>query len=58
MKKMKKSLQQANESGAKFAILLFPKELLQDKVVIRDMQLREQKPINITDLITSAEQTL
>jgi histidyl-tRNA synthetase len=56
MKKMKKSLQQANESGAKFAILLFPEEMSQDKVVIRDMQLREQKPINITDLISSVEQ--
>ena len=57
MKKMKKSLQLANESGANFAILLFPEELSQDKVVIRDMQLREQKSINITDLISSAEQT-
>jgi histidyl-tRNA synthetase len=57
MKKMKKSLQLANESGAKFAILLFPEELSQGKVVIRDMQLREQKSINITDLISSAEQT-
>ena len=57
MKKMKRSLQQANESGAKFAILLFPEELSQDMVVIRDMQLRDQKPIRITDLITSVEQT-
>ena len=55
MKKMKKSLQQADESGAKFAILLFPEELSQRKVVIRDMQLRDQKPISITDLINSAE---
>ena len=58
MKKIKRSLQQANESGAKFTILLFPEELSQDKVVIRDMQLREQKPINITDLIISAEHTV
>ena len=58
MKKMKKSLHEANESGAKFAILLFPEELKQEKVVIRDMQLREQKPINITDLISSAEQAV
>ncbi len=29
MKKMKKSLHEANESGAKFAILLFPEELKQ-----------------------------
>ena len=56
MKKMKKSLHEANESGTKFAILLFPEELKQEKVVIRDMQLREQNPINITDLISSAGQ--
>ena len=56
MKKIKKSLHEANESGAKFAILLYPEELKQEKVVIRDMQLREQKPINITDLISSAGQ--
>ena len=51
MKNMKKSMQQANESGAKNAILLFPEELSEDKVVIRNMQLREQKPIKISDLI-------
>ena len=56
MKKMKKSLHEANESGAKFAILLFPEELKQEKVVIRNMQLREQNPIKITDLISSAGQ--
>ena len=56
MKKMKKSLHEANESGAKFAILLFPEELKQEKVVIRDMQLREQNPINIKDLISSVGQ--
>ena len=56
MKKMKKSLHEANESGAKFANLLFPEDLKQEKVVIRDMQLREQNPINITDLISSAGQ--
>jgi len=56
MKKIKKSLHEANESGAKFAILLFPEELAQEKVVIRDMQLRKQKSISITDLISSEEQ--
>ena len=55
MKKIKKTMQQANESGAKNTILLFPDELAEDKVVIRDMQLHEQKPIKITDLISSAE---
>ena len=55
MKKMKKMMQQAHESGAEKAILLFPDELSDDKVVIRDMQLHEQKPVRITDLFSSAE---
>ena len=55
MKKIKKMMQQAHESGAAKAILLFPDELSDDKVVIRDMQLHEQKPVKITDLISSAE---
>ena len=55
MKKMKKMIQQAHESGAAKAILLFPDELSDDKVVIRDMQLHEQKPVRITDLFSSAE---
>jgi histidyl-tRNA synthetase len=52
MKKMKKSMRQANESGAAKAILLFPEELSEDKVVIRDLQLHEQKPVKISDLIS------
>ena len=55
MKKMKKMMQQAHESGAAKAILLFPDELSDDKVVIRDMQLHEQKPVRITDLFSSSE---
>ena len=55
MKKMKKMMQQAHESGAAKAILLFPDELSDDKVVIRDMQLHEQKNVKITDLFSSAE---
>ena len=55
MKKMKKMMQQAHESGTAKAILLFPDELSDDKVVIRDMQLHEQKPVRITDLFSSAE---
>lgn len=55
MKKMKKMMQQAHESGVAKAILLFPDELSDDKVVIRDMQLHEQKPVRITDLFSSAE---
>ena len=55
MKKMKKMMQQAHESGAAKAIILFPDELSDDKVVIRDMQLHEQKPVRITDLFSSVE---
>ena len=55
MKKMKKTMRQANESGATKAILLFPEELAEDKVVIRDMILHEQKPVKIADLISNAE---
>ena len=55
MKKMKKTLQQAGESGAAKAILLFPDELTENKVVIRDLWLHEQKPIKITDLLSSGE---
>mgnify|MGYP001313945522 CR=1 FL=1 len=57
MKKIKKSLQQANESDVKFAILIFPEELSENKVVIRDMKLREQKIIKINDLISLPERT-
>ncbi len=53
MKKMKKTLQQAGESGAAKAILLFPDELSENKVVIRDLRLHEQNPIKITDLLSS-----
>jgi len=52
MRKMKKTMRQANESGAAKAILLFPEELAEDKVVIRDMILHEQKPVKIADLIS------
>ncbi len=55
MKKMKKTMRQANESGAAKAILLFPEELAEDKVVIRDMILHKQKTVKITDLISKVE---
>jgi Histidyl-tRNA synthetase len=55
MKKMKKTMRQANDSGASKAILLFPEELAEDKVVIRDMILHEQKPVKISDIITNTE---
>ncbi len=55
MKKIKKSLQSANETGAKNAILLFPEELSEEKVVIRDLYLHEQKSLKISELISSEE---
>ena len=55
MKKMKKTLQQAGESGAAKAILLFPDELSENKVVIRDLRLHEQNPIKIIDLLSTGE---
>ncbi len=55
MKKMKKTLQQAGESGAAKAILLFPDELSENKVVIRDLRLHEQNPIKINDLLSPGE---
>ena len=55
MKKIKRSLQHANESGAKNAILLFPKELSEEKVIIRDLKLHEQRSVKISDLILSSE---
>ena len=55
MKKMKKTMRQANESGATKAILLFPEELAEDKVVIRDMILHKQKTVKIADLISKVE---
>ena len=55
MKKMKKTMRQADESGAAKAILLFPEELAEDKVVIRDMILHKQKTVKITDLISKVE---
>jgi len=57
MKKIKKSLQNANESGAKNAILLFPEELSEEKVILRDLNLHEQKSVKISDIISSKEQT-
>ena len=55
MKKMKKTMRQANDSGAAKAILLFPEELAEDKVVIRDMILHKQKTVKITDLMSKVD---
>ena len=45
-------MRQADESGAAKAILLFPEELVEDKVVIRDMILHKQETVKIADLIS------
>ncbi len=50
MKKMKRALQQASESGAAKALLLFPEELNRGEVVVRDLELREQSSIEIGEL--------
>jgi len=55
MKKMKKTMQQAGESGAAKAILLFPEELSENKVVIRDLRLHEQKSVKLNDLLSLKE---
>ena len=55
MKKMKKTMQQAGESGAAKAILLFPEELSENKVVIRDLRLHEQKSVKLNDLLSFME---
>ena len=52
-RKIKKSLQQANEAGVEKVILLFPEELSKRQVVVRDMVTREQNPIAIDELIPS-----
>ena len=51
MKKMKRALQQASESGAAKALLLFPEELNRGEVVVRDLELREQSSIEIGKLL-------
>jgi len=55
MKKMKKTMQQAGESGAAKAILLFPEELSEKKVVIRDLRLHEQQSVKLNDLLSFKE---
>ena len=59
LRKMKKALQQASESGAERALLLFPEELERNEVVVRDMKLREQTSIQLEKLlqISPKEQT-
>ena len=56
---MKKALQQASESGADRALLLFPEELERNEVVVRDMKLREQSILQLEKLfqMSPEEQT-
>jgi len=51
LRKMKKALQQASESGADRALLLFPEELERNEVVVRDMKLREQSSLQLEKLL-------
>ena len=51
LRKMKKALQQASESGAERALLLFPEELERNEVVVRDMKLREQSSLQLEKLL-------
>ncbi|HIF70722.1 MAG TPA: histidine--tRNA ligase [Deltaproteobacteria bacterium] len=50
MRKMKKALQQADDAGVKQAVLLFPQELEQGKVVVRNMAERSQQNVALADL--------
>ncbi len=50
MKKMKKTLQHASESGTVNAVLLFPDELKENRVVVRDMPKREQETVELEKL--------
>ena len=51
LRKMKKALQQASESGADRVLLLFPEELERNEVVVRDMKLREQSSLHLEKLL-------
>ena len=50
MKKLKKVLQQANDVGVSYTLLLLSEELEQGKVVLRNMQTREQTAIPIEQI--------
>ncbi len=50
LKKMKRALQQADDSGARYAILLFPDELERGEVVLRDMASRGQRSVRQSEL--------
>lgn len=59
LKKMKKALQQADDSGARYALLLFPEELERGEVVLRDMASREQRSVlqsSLPELLTPGPQ--
>ena len=50
-KNLKSQLSKANESGVLITLIVGPKEMEQDEVVLRNMKTTEQKTIRIKDLI-------
>ena len=46
----KKALQQADDAGVQQAVLLFPQELEQGQVVVRNMAERSQQNVALADL--------
>ena len=50
MRKIKKALQQADEAGVEQAVLLFPQELEQGQVVVRNMAERTQQNLALADV--------
>ncbi|NIR17773.1 MAG: hypothetical protein GWN86_29275 [Desulfobacterales bacterium] len=52
-----RALEDANRREATHTVLVGPEELTENKVVLRDMQKREQKAIQIEDLLKEIEQS-
>ncbi|MBF0277667.1 MAG: histidine--tRNA ligase [SAR324 cluster bacterium] len=50
LKKVKKALQRADELNVEKVVMLFPDELAAGKVVVREMQTRQQKNVSIEEL--------
>ena len=51
LKKVKRVLQRADEINVRKVVLLFPEELANGEVVLRDMKTRQQKNISIEELL-------
>jgi histidyl-tRNA synthetase len=58
MKKLKRSLQRADEVGARKAILLMPDELKQGQVVLRDMAKREEIRVPVAEIVDHARNAM